>query len=95
MTPEAAREYSESLGKIGSGWWRQIAWAHKQGIPGALGLTRREWAEKYHKYLKIAPTDRRGAIAELTEQGMSQREIADTLGVSRIALVDRLGAKSE
>ena len=27
MTNDDAREYSELLGQIGEGWWRQIAWA--------------------------------------------------------------------
>lgn len=45
--PDAAREYSEALGMIGAGWWRQVAWAHRQGIPGALGMTTREWVAAF------------------------------------------------
>jgi hypothetical protein len=76
-----AEEYSESLGQIGAGWWRQIAWAHRQKIPEALGLSRREWVETYHGYLKMPVEQRREAVAQLVAEGFSQREVADTLGV--------------
>jgi ParB family chromosome partitioning protein len=81
ISRDDAVEYSESLGQIGAGWWRQIAWAHRQGIPEALGLDRREWAETYHGYLKMPIEERREAVAELAEEGYSQREIADVVGV--------------
>jgi hypothetical protein len=34
MSREAAEEYTQSLGQIGSGFWRQIVWADKEGVPG-------------------------------------------------------------
>lgn len=81
ITPEDAEEYSQSLAQIGEGWWRQIAWAFRQRIPEALGMSRREWAEKYHGYARMLPDDRKAAVAELSEEGLNNSEIADTLGV--------------
>lgn len=88
ITPEDAEEYSQSLAQIGEGWWRQIAWAFRQDIHTALGMSRREWAEKYHGYFRMPIEERREAVAELTDEGMSAPEIADTLGVSE-KTVDR------
>jgi hypothetical protein len=76
-----ALEYSESLSLIGQGWWRQVAWAFRQGIPDSLGMERREWAETYHGYLKLPISDRREAVLELAAEGLNNSEIADALGV--------------
>jgi DNA modification methylase len=82
ISSEDAEEYSQSLAQIGEGWWRQIAWAFRQGIPEALGMSRREWAVKYHGYFKLEIPERQEAVKELAAEGMSQPAIADTLGVS-------------
>lgn len=88
-----AKEFSEAFGQIGSGWWRQVAWAHRQGIPAALGLGTEEWVEKYvggHMRLRI--DERRDAVAELTEGGLSTREIGEVIGVDHSTIVrDRNG----
>lgn len=79
-----AREYSEALGQIGAGWWRQVAWAHRQGIPAALGMTTREWVVAFiGGWTKLPIGDRRAAVIELTtgEDALSQRAAADVLGV--------------
>jgi hypothetical protein len=82
VRPEDALEFSESFGTIGAGWYRQVAWAESQGIPKALGLTTREWVEKFvGGYVKLALEDRRGAVKELVSEGRSQRQIADVIGV--------------
>ena len=81
MKADDAREFSESIAQIGEGWWRQIAWAYRQGVHKALGMSRRDWAENYHGYLKMPAIERQEAVAELTAEGYSQREVADTLGV--------------
>lgn len=89
VSAEDAREYSESLGQIGEGWWRQIAWAYRQQIPEALGMSRRDWAQAYHGYLQMSVEERREAARELTAEpedggmGMTQREAADVLGVDQ------------
>jgi len=81
MNREDAAEYSESIAQVGEGWWRQLAWAYRQGVHTALGMSRQDWALRYHGYLRMQVEERREAVAELTEEGYSQREIADTLGV--------------
>ena len=84
MRPEVAREYSEALGMIGEGWWRQVAWAHRQGIPAALGLTTREWVLQFvGGWQRLPIGDRREAIMELTTgpDALQQNEAAEVLGV--------------
>ena len=44
-------------------------------------MTTREWAETYHGYLKISVQERRGAVDELAIEGLSNREIADVVGI--------------
>lgn len=81
---ETAREYSESLGQIGAGWWRQVAWAHRQGIPAALGMTTREWVQEFvGGWQRLPIGDRREAALELTSgpDPLSQRAAAEVLGV--------------
>lgn len=92
MNANDAAEYSESLGQIGEGWWRQIAWAFRQSIPELLGMTRREWVLQYHGYLRMPIIDRREAVAELVAQGMSTRQIADALGVGKSTIAEDLDA---
>lgn len=81
MDQTDALECSESLVQIGEGWWRQIPWAYRQRVHEALGMSRPEWAERYHGYLRMEIPERRAAVAELTAEGFSQREIGDVLGV--------------
>jgi hypothetical protein len=83
ISTEDAEEYSQSLAQIGEGWWRQIAWAFRQGIPEALGMSRREWAVKYHGYFKLEVEERQEAVKELAAEGMNQPQIADALGVNQ------------
>jgi hypothetical protein len=83
MTPDEAEEYTQSLGQITGGLWRQIAWAEQQGIPAALGLNLRQWVgDRLGGYVRLEVPERREAVAELAEEGMSQRGIADVVGVS-------------
>lgn len=77
-----AEEYTESLAQIFAGSWRQIALAERIGVPKAFGLTTREWVEeRLGGYVKLSIPDRREAVAELEEEGMSTREIGNVLGV--------------
>jgi Trp operon repressor len=98
MNEDAAREFSESFGMIGAGWWRQIAWAKQQGIPAALGMDTGEWVERYvGGWVKLAIEDRREAVAELVAENpdWSQREIADVLGVSQSTVRDDLSTPTQ
>lgn len=102
MNAAAAVEFSESFGMIGAGWWRQIAWAKQQGIPDALGLSTREWVERYvGGWARLAIEDRREAVLELTTAeedggaGLSQREAAEVLGVHEATVSRDLADASE
>lgn len=82
MRPEDAEEFTQSLGQITAGAWRQIALAERLGVPKALGLTTREWAEeRLGGYVRLSIPDRREAVAELTEEGLGTSAVADVLGV--------------
>jgi hypothetical protein len=77
-----AEAYTEALGSIVVGGWRQAALGEKLGVPEALDLTTREWIEqRLGGYLKLTVTQRREAVEELTDDGMSRRQIAGVIGV--------------
>lgn len=95
ISPADAEEYSQSLAQIGEGWWRQLSWAFRQGIPDALGMSRREWALKYHGYIRMPIAERQDAVQELAEEGLSNREIADTLGVDEGTIRNDLKGDAE
>ncbi len=79
MTLEDAREFSQSLGQIGEGWFRQVALGVKMRVPEALGLSRTEWCSTFK--VSMRSTERAEAVQELHEDGHSNRAIADVLGV--------------
>jgi hypothetical protein len=74
---------------------RQYLWAIRNGIPESLGMTRDEWTAKYHRPPKLSIVDRREAVAELTADGMSQRETAAVLGVSAATVNQDINADDE
>ena len=82
MNTEQAEDYTQSLGQIVGGAWRQISWAKQIGVPKALGLSVEDWVnDRLGGYVKMAVDDRRNAIAELIEDGETQRGAAEILGV--------------
>lgn len=87
MNKEDAEEYTQSLAQICAGSWRQIAWAHKQGIPRALNLTTNEWVrQRLGGYIRLSIEERREAVEELTaanaaDEKLSNYEVADIVGV--------------
>lgn len=100
MKPEDAEEYTESLGQIIGGTWRQIALAQRLGVPKALGLKTDVWVrERLGGYAKLEISERRQAVAELTAgedeggMGLSQRQAADVLGVEKSTVARDLGTK--
>lgn len=83
MNEQAAREYSESLGQIFDGGYRQAAWADKQKIPQALGLSMRDWVYQYlGGYVRMSVEQRNEAVRELAADGISQAGIVRALGLS-------------
>lgn len=96
MTPEDAEEYTQSLGQIGGGLWRQIAWADRQGIPQELGLSTEEWVQqRLGGYVRLAVTERREAVKELTDAGMSTRDAGAVLGVSHQTIANDVNFLTE
>lgn len=87
MKPEQAEEYTQALGQIVAGGWRQIALGEKLGVPKALGLSTREWVTtRLGGYVKISVAERHGAVSELKQQGLDQRQIAAVVGVSEATI---------
>lgn len=90
-----AEEYTQALGQIVAGGWRQVALGERLGVPQALGLTTREWVEqRLGGYARLSISERREAVAELSEEGMTQRQVAAVLGVSQ-PTVSRVGDSNE
>jgi hypothetical protein len=86
ITPENAEEYTQALGQITAGAWRQIALAERLGVPAALGLSTREWVDqRLGGYVRLSISERREAVAELTsgEDALSIRGAAEVLGVGK------------
>jgi N6-adenosine-specific RNA methylase IME4 len=84
MDREDAEEFTQAIGQVVGGGWRLIALGIKQGVPNALGLDNREWVEqRLGGYVRLSLSDRREAVAELTQEGLSTRKIGDVLGVSK------------
>src|SRR5215831_11206579 len=82
MNRDDAEEFTQSLGQIVAGSWRQIALAKRLGVPKALALTTEEWVNKrLGGYVRRSIADRREAIKELTAEGYSNLAIGEVLGV--------------
>jgi len=89
MKREDAEEFTQALGQIVAGSWRQIAMAKRLGVPKALGLTVDQWVnDRLGGYVRHSVAERREAVKELAAEGMSQREIGGVLGVNE-ATVNR------
>jgi len=89
ISVEDAEEYTQALGQVLAGGWRQRLLAWRLGVPQALGMTLQEWTEqRLGGYVRESVPERREAAAELREEGLSQREIGAVLGVSE-ATVNR------
>jgi hypothetical protein len=79
-----AEEYTQALGQVVAGGWRQVALGERLGVPKALGLSTRDWVQdRLGGYVRLSIPERREAVAELTEEGMSTREIGAVLGVDK------------
>lgn len=84
LTAESAEEFTQSLSQVFAGSYRQVLWAQQEGVPKALGLTTEQWVtERLGGYVKMQVPDRRKAVAELTKEGLSTRQIGDVLGVAK------------
>jgi phage N-6-adenine-methyltransferase len=84
MKQEDAEEFTQSLGQIVGGSWRQIALAKRLGVPEALGYSSVEdWVrDRIGGYIRLTVEERREAVQELIADGHTKNtEIADILGV--------------
>lgn len=95
MNCEDAEEFTQSLGQIVAGSWRQLALAEKMGVPKALGLSLQDWVTKrLGGYVRLSISERREAAIELVEGGMSKRKAAEILGVSHPTIIEDLSGKN-
>jgi transcriptional regulator with XRE-family HTH domain len=98
ITAEDAEEFTQSLGQVVGGSWRQIALAKRMGVPEALGLSTEQWVhDRLGGYVKFATDeDMQAAIKELKEkEGLSNREVADVIGVSEATVRRRIDASND
>lgn len=78
-----AEEYTAALGQSFGGNYRLVKLAVDLEVPQTLGLSVRDWVEtRLGGYVKMAIPERQSAVAELAADGMTQRQIADVLGVA-------------
>jgi phage N-6-adenine-methyltransferase len=58
-------------------------------VPDALGITTAEWVNgRLGGYVAMSLPERREAVAELTESGMSSREIGEVLGKDHVTVLN-------
>ena len=82
MSRENAEEYTAALGQVVAGGWRQVALGSRLGVPKALGITTAEWVDdRLGGYVRMSIPQRREAVAELLDEGFSNRQAAEILGV--------------
>jgi transposase-like protein len=88
ISKEDAEEWTQSLGQIASGAYRQIALADKLGVPEALGYpSLRDWVtERMGGYIRYSVEERRKIVEELNANGESLPKIAQILGVDASTL---------
>ena len=84
MDADDAEEFTQALGQIVAGSWRQIAMAKRLGVPKALGLTVEQWVQdRLGGYVRMSIPERAEAAGELSSSGHGVREIGEILGVSK------------
>jgi hypothetical protein len=95
MKQQDAEEFTQALGQIVAGSWRQIALAQRLGVPKALGLSVEQWVQdRLGGYIKLSVSERREAVQELKKEGHSNRDVAAIVGVDE-ATVRRHGAAND
>jgi phage N-6-adenine-methyltransferase len=84
MKPADAEEWTQAQAQALGGSFRLVDLAIKLGVPAALGLSTEEWVRgRLGGYTRLAVDERREAHRELSDQGLSQRQIAERTGVHR------------
>ena len=80
LSPDDAEEYTQTLEQFGDGWIRQLALGVKMGVPALLGMSRQQWSDRIGITVRSA-TERQRVVIELASEELSNRAIADVLGV--------------
>jgi len=84
MKPDEAEEYTQALGQVVAGGWRQISLGQRLGVPQALKLSVDQWVkQRLGGYVKYSVEERQQAVQTLADEGHSERSIKRVLGVSR------------
>jgi hypothetical protein len=93
VNPEDAEEYTQALGQVVAGGWRQIALGERLGVPKALNMTTRAWVEeRLGGYVKFSiGEERKEAVKSLVDDGYSERQIPEILGIDRETVRKDLG----
>jgi N6-adenosine-specific RNA methylase IME4 len=94
VKPEDAEEYTQALGQVVAGGWRQIALAERLGVPKALKLTTEAWVkQRLGGYVKLSLSERIRAIAEAKaeDKNISNRQIARAVGLAHTTINRALG----
>lgn len=101
LTTEDAIEFTDALqqlyggtGDILESGYRFTADGIKRGVPQALGLSNDAWARSVIPARRYELEERRNIVAELIAEGMSRREIAATLGVSKSTVSDDVAVQN-
>jgi hypothetical protein len=82
MKQEDAEEYTQALGQVCAGGYRQVELGVRLGVPKALELTTDEWVQgRLGGYVRMSIEDRQATVVELKAAGLSNRKTADILGV--------------
>jgi len=93
VKPEDAEEYTQALGQVVAGGWRQIALGERLGVPKALKLTTKQWVnDRLGGYVKLGLEERRSAVVQLEAEGLGPRAISRVLGVSHPTVIDDLAS---
>jgi N6-adenosine-specific RNA methylase IME4 len=84
MKPADAEEYTQALGQVVAGGWRQIALGQRLGVPKALGLPVDRWVkQRLGGYVKYSVNERDEAIRTLAVEGFTAAEIKNAVGTGR------------
>jgi hypothetical protein len=84
LSAEDAEEFTQAIGQIASGTYRQVALGVRLGVPKALGLDTPTWVqERLGGYVRMSIEERRDVVRELTEgdDAVSNRQAAEIIGV--------------
>lgn len=88
LTPDEAKEYSNSLAKAAAGDYELMDFAiNTLGVPQALGMEPSDWVDSIGGYIRMTIEDRREAVGELLAEGRSQTQVATILGISKQTII--------